>query len=305
VDRFALPVSSHLFALQSDITRRIAIALSSELVIAETARPTERPDALDYILRARAASNKGVTPDNLARAVDLFEHALALDPRSVEVQGLLASTLTGRVLAGMTNSRAADIRRAETLVEQALAASPRSTLVHYAKGELLRAEGRCQEAIPEFDAVIASNGNSTGALFSLGICKIGTGAIEEAIPLEEQAIRLSPRDPAIYSRYLVIGEVHLLQSRTEEAIVWLEKARSANPRSQYAHAWLASAYALKGDLDRAGAELAEARRLSADDRYSSIAHLHASFPGAPAPKVLALAEATFFTGLRKAGMPEE
>jgi len=33
---------------------RIAIALSSELVIAEAARPTEHPDALDYILRGRA-----------------------------------------------------------------------------------------------------------------------------------------------------------------------------------------------------------------------------------------------------------
>src|SRR5215467_8884421 len=34
-----------LFALQSEITRQIAMALSSELVIAEAARPTEHPDA--------------------------------------------------------------------------------------------------------------------------------------------------------------------------------------------------------------------------------------------------------------------
>jgi len=54
--------------------------LSSEPVIAETARPIEHPDALDYILRGRAASNKGVTPDSLTQVVDLFEHALALDP---------------------------------------------------------------------------------------------------------------------------------------------------------------------------------------------------------------------------------
>jgi adenylate cyclase len=244
-----------LFALQSDITRRIAIALSSELVIAETARPIEHPDALDYILRGRAASNKGVTPDNLTEAVDLFEHALALDPGSGEAQGLLASTLTGRVLAGMTNSHAADIGRAEALVDQALAASPRNTIAHYAKGQLLRAEGRCEEAIPEFEAVVASNRNSAGAFFALGVCKIQTGSIEEAIPLEEQAIRLSPYDPAVFNRYLVIGQVHLLQSRTEEAIVWLEKARTANPASPWPRPWLASAYALKGDLERARAEL--------------------------------------------------
>ena len=44
-----------LFALQNEITGRIAIALNLELVGAEAARPTEHPDALDYILRGRAA----------------------------------------------------------------------------------------------------------------------------------------------------------------------------------------------------------------------------------------------------------
>jgi TolB-like protein len=148
-----------LFALQNDITHRIAPALNSELVLAEVARPTEHPDALDYILRGQAASNKVATPDNLAQAVDLFEHALALDPRSVEAQSLLALTLTGRVLTGMTDTRAADISRAEGLIGQALAASPGNTLAHLAKGRLLRAEGRCDEAIPEFETVIASDRN--------------------------------------------------------------------------------------------------------------------------------------------------
>jgi len=76
------------------------------------------------------------------------------------------STLTGSVLAGMTNSVAADIRRAEALIKQTLAGSPRSTLAHFAKGELLRAEGRSEEAIPEFEEVISSNRNSTAALRS-------------------------------------------------------------------------------------------------------------------------------------------
>ena len=44
-----------LFALQNEITSRIAVALSLELVTAEAARSTERPDALDYVLRGRAA----------------------------------------------------------------------------------------------------------------------------------------------------------------------------------------------------------------------------------------------------------
>jgi tetratricopeptide (TPR) repeat protein len=292
-----------LFALQNDITRRIAMALSSELVMAEAARPAEHPDALDYILRGRAVSHKGITPDNFAQTIELFEHALAVDPQSVEAKTLLASTLAGRVLAGMTNSRAADVARAKALVDQALATSPRSTFAHFAKGQLLRTEGRCEEAIPEFELVIRSNPNGAGAFFALGVCKMQSGAIEATIPLEEQAIRLSPRDPDIFNRYLVIGQVHLLQSRTEEAIVWLEKARSANSTSPYPHAWLASAYGLKNNLERARAELIEARKLLGGNSFSSLTAMR-SRPRA-VPALRELYEATFFVGLRKAGVPEE
>jgi hypothetical protein len=58
--------------------------------------------------------------------------------------------------------------------------------------------------------------------------------------------------------------------------------------------------------ERAAAELTEARRLEGGDLFSSIAHVKA-FPGAwlGVPKTRALYEATYFAGLRKAGMPEE
>ena len=72
-------------------------------------------------------------------------------------------------------------------------------------------------------------------------------------------------------------------------------------------AWLAAAYALRGETDRAAAELAEARRLSGDNRYSSLARLRAVGSwGVPAvPQIRALFEATYFAGLRLAGMPED
>jgi hypothetical protein len=101
--------------------------------------------------------------------------------------------------------------------------------------------------------------------------------------------------------------VHLLQSRTDEAIVWLEKARSAVPAAPNIRSRLASAYALRGETERAAAELSEAQRLDGGDLFTSIAHLKAS-PGGGwwgVPKVRALFEATYFAWLRKAGMPEE
>jgi hypothetical protein len=131
-----------------------------------------------------------------------------------------------------------------------------------------------------------------------------TGSIDEVIPLAEQVIRLSPRDPYIANRYARIGSVHLLQSHYSDSVLWLEKARSANRALPNVHASLASAYALMSEAERAATELAEARRLSGDGRYSSVARLKATgYFGVP--KIRALHEATYFAGLRKAGMPEE
>jgi len=98
--------------------------------------------------------------------------------------------------------------------------------------------------------------------------------------------------------------VHLLQSRTDEAVAWFEKARNHTPGHPHIRARLASAYALKGESGRAAAELAEAQRLVGDDRYSSIACLKTiGYFGVPSVRVLY--EATYFAGLRLAGMPEQ
>jgi hypothetical protein len=84
------------------------------------------------------------------------------------------------------------------------------------------------------------------------------------------------------------------------------KARGANPAHPGIRIDLAAAYALEDKFQFAAAELDEARRLSGGDRFSSITHLKA-LPGAwrGVPKIRALFEATYFAGLRKAGMPEE
>jgi hypothetical protein len=98
--------------------------------------------------------------------------------------------------------------------------------------------------------------------------------------------------------------VHLLQSHMDEAFLWIEKARSANPATSAPHSWLASAYALKGEADRAANKLAEARRLAHGNLYSSITRMRAILHFG-VPKMRALYEATYLAGLRKAGVPEE
>jgi adenylate cyclase len=56
--------SGDLFAVQDEITRRIALALNLELISAEAARSADHPDALDFILRGRALSSTPPTTEN-------------------------------------------------------------------------------------------------------------------------------------------------------------------------------------------------------------------------------------------------
>src|SRR5215471_13744454 len=93
----------------------------------------------------------------------------------------------------------------------------------------MRARHQYEEAIPQYETVLARNPNMAYPLHALGECKLMTVSIEEVMPLEKRAIRLNPLDGQIAGRYWRIGLVHLLQSRTDEAIPWLEKARAANP----------------------------------------------------------------------------
>jgi adenylate cyclase len=204
----------------------------------------------------------------------------------------------------MTDTPTADIERAKELSDQALAAPPRSPLAHYAMGNVLRAQRRYPEAIPEYETALALDRNRAFAYTAPGQCKLFTGSLEETIPLTERAIRLSPREGQIGVWYGQIGLVHLLQSRTDEAVTWLERARNRAPAQSTFHSYLAAAYALNGETERAAVELAEARRLSPDDRFSTLARLETSrYWGVPS--IRALFETTYLRGLRLAGIPEE
>jgi TolB-like protein/Tfp pilus assembly protein PilF len=290
-----------LFAVQNEITRRIAVALKREVVLTVAARPTEQPDALDYILRGRAALMKLPTSDSRVAAIELFERALKIEPQSVIALSWLARALATRVTDGMSDSVAADVARADEAVRKALALSPRSPLAHYARGTVLRAQDRFDEAIPEYEMAVDSDRNWLDAYANLGQCKLYTGSLEEVIALLEQAIRLSPRDPMIAVWFGRMGLAHLLQSQFDKAIYWLEKARKENSGQPYLYSRLAAAYALKGETGRAAAELAEARRRSGDQHYSTIETLQAEYLGVP--KLRALYESVYFAGLRLAGMP--
>jgi len=141
----------------------------------------------------------GVVRENIEKAVDFYEHAVALDPNSVEAQSRLAGALITRAQPKDPAAAAADVQRAEELIARALAASPGDPLTHRVKGNLLRFTRRSEEAILEFEIALATNRNDPLTLVGLSMCKFLTGGSDqEVIALAEQAIRLSPRDPNMW-----------------------------------------------------------------------------------------------------------
>jgi tetratricopeptide (TPR) repeat protein len=72
----------------------------------------------------------------------------------------------------MTDSAASDLAHAEMLADRALAAFPSTALVHYAKAQVLRAPQRFEEAILQYEQVLALNRNWVRAIAGSRILQI-------------------------------------------------------------------------------------------------------------------------------------
>jgi tetratricopeptide (TPR) repeat protein len=129
--------------------------------------------------------------DSYGEALNSFEHALARDPQYTQAKGWLANALVGRVLDLHPQFILERFETRKYVGEPSLGSIARRHACTSSQRPTA-AGRRCDEAIPEFEMVIASNRNSSGALFALGECKLLTGSIDEVSPLEEQAIRLGP-----------------------------------------------------------------------------------------------------------------
>ena len=151
------------------------------------------------------------TRSSLAEAIDWIERALAIDPRSAEAQSWLAYVYAFRVLNQMTDKRAVDIARAEELVAQALAAWHRNPLVHLAKGQVLRMQGRYEEAIPHFQQAKQFDPNS-GLLpgFFLAVIYDLTGRNSAAITEYEEFLKAHP---TLQPRGEIEARLRVLKSR--------------------------------------------------------------------------------------------
>ena len=91
----------------------------------------------------------------------------------------------------------AEVERLDDLVRKALAVDPDDGNARFAKGVLLIVHHRHDEAIVEFERVIAVNPSNIVAYMILGDMYFETGQEEKAVAVLDKAMRFSPHDPSL------------------------------------------------------------------------------------------------------------
>jgi TolB-like protein len=179
-ERFDKPLTD-LFDMQDEIVARLAGALNTQLAEAE-ARRSERaptPDSMDLYFQGLASYNRGLTPDNVAKARTFFDRALAADPDNVDA--LVASAITdvgAGILLFVTDPMAA-FAAAEVKLTKALSAVPDRARAHMNLGLVEIVTRRAAEGMAECEHALALDRNLAQAHSNIGFGKIFIGRAEE------------------------------------------------------------------------------------------------------------------------------
>jgi len=249
-DRFDNEVTD-LFDLQEAITGRIAASLDIQLVQAEyrraIAEPAASADAVDLRLRAMGLYISGITPEHTRAARGLLRDAIRLDPTSAESWAWLADLLASDYLNRWNDAGKDQLLEAEQAVQRALAIDPYIYLAHFANGFIHRAKGENAAALDAFNQAVKLNHNFARGYVQKANELINAGRPDEAPPLVEKAIKLSPRDPSLGVFYWNLGRAHFFANQYYDAIPWLQKAVDLRPNLWHNWLYLASAYVLIGD----------------------------------------------------------
>jgi adenylate cyclase len=292
-DRFEEDMAD-LFKLQDQVVAQLANALRYELGMAEAEKGAraQDPDAIDLAMRGwavmpRAFPNK----EQVDAARPLFEQALKIDPDNSEALAGKALTATFEYVYAPkadTDYDAAILGSAD----RAIAFDRGNIHAYQAKGQYLAISGRPEDAVRVYDAGLAINPNAAVLLALRSTPKDYLGRFEQAKSDVQQAMVLSPRDPAMGQWFNFRADAELGLRRYDEALEDSKRALEGGHRVFYTYLNLAAAHAFKGEMDEAKADMAEARRNKPD---LSVKWLLKHKP------VLQFA----FDGLRKAGLPEE
>jgi tetratricopeptide (TPR) repeat protein len=247
-------------------------------------------DAQDYAVRGNAVLyNKAQSAETNEEALKWLQQAIALDENNADAWTGLAYAYTRAGVYGWS----AEPR--ERLAQRALDA-------HYQLTLAFRHVGEMEKSNAAADKCMELNRNNALCYFGRGVNAIYSGQPEQAFPLMNKVIALSPREQIVALVHFWLGYAAFLLGRDADAIDESQRCLALNDKYPDAYFLLAAAHAQRGELDAARTALSGYLKLSGG--YDTIARLRARRVISRNPTYLSQIE-RLYAGLRKAGLPEE
>jgi len=283
-----------IFALQDEITERIAATVEPELERAERRRSvSKQPSSLqawDFYLRGLSFLHE-FSKDGNQRARDMFEQAVALDPAYVSGYTGISYSHHRDVFLGFSDDHEHSIAQCLDAAERAVALDDTDPFAHFALSRALHLAGRIEQALLEAKLAIQLNPNDLLGHASLGHLLICAGQPDEGIASLDRALQLSPKDPRSYIYLDLQSGGHFLAGRYDEAAAVARDAVNRHPNDPAGRVLLAASLGKAGRIEEARRDLARGDRI--DPRFLSRLWIIQSLPQTDLERV--------YDGLRMAG----
>jgi adenylate cyclase len=258
------------FELQDEITHKIMVELQVKVQGEEDAYrwfSNISLEAWENAVKADALFER-FNKSDMARARDLFERAIELDPEYAFAWRMLAWTHFIDAVYGWSQSSAESLKQAVACAKKAEALGEDDPEVHSLWSAIYQMQGDYDKAIAQGQkAVTLSPSNSFGNI-NLSQIMLFNCRFEEAALFAERAIRLNPNYPAWY--LWVLGPSYRMAGRYDQALAAFEKLLERSLKGEhnplFAHLYLTDVYMQLGREEEARAHAAQV--LSLDPNFS-------------------------------------
>jgi TolB-like protein/Tfp pilus assembly protein PilF len=209
-----------VFALQDEIAAVIVGTIEPELEMLEGAKLRGRP-AVD--LNAWDCYQRGLwhlyhfKPEELETAQKLFERAISLDGNFAQAYARLAYVHIQLGWYGHHERKVERLNDAISLARKAVKLDARDPAARLSLGRALILSGAIERGIEELRAVIELDPNFAQGHFALAQALCYQDRHEEALPEINEALRLSPRDPHLWTFLNVRALIHYGAGNLEQA----------------------------------------------------------------------------------------